>query len=51
MKGIQNYKLTSQNTSRSRNNAVDDLTLIKMTVACFMGTGRFLMIYYNRSKK
>ena len=36
MKGIQNYKLTSQNTSRSHNNAMDDLTLITMTVARFM---------------
>jgi len=47
MKGIQNYKLTSQNTSRSRNNAMDDLTLITMTVARFMRTGSFLMIYSN----
>jgi len=41
MKRIQNYKLTSQNSSRSRNNALDDLTLTKMTVARFMDTGNF----------
>jgi len=52
MKVIQNYKLTSQNTSRSPNNALDDLTLIKITVAHFVCTGSFLMIYSNsRTKK
>jgi hypothetical protein len=51
MKCIQNYKLASQNTSRSRNNALDDFSLIKMTVSRFMGTGSFLMIYCNTRTK
>jgi len=50
MKGIQNYKLTSQNTSRSRNNAMDYLTLITMTVTRFMGTESFLMRWNSRTK-
>jgi hypothetical protein len=51
IKCIQNYKLTSENNSRSRDNALDDLTVIKMAVARFMCTGSFLMICsYSRTK-
>jgi hypothetical protein len=30
-----------------QNNALHDLTLIKMIVACFVGTGSFLIRYSN----
>jgi hypothetical protein len=34
-------------TSSIRNNALHDLTLIKMIVIHFVGTGRFLIAYCN----
>jgi len=37
--------------SSKRNKALHDLPLIKMTIARFVGTGRFVIIYCNGHKK
>jgi len=39
------------NTSNIRNNALHHFTLIKMTVARFVGTGGFLIRYSNGHRK
>jgi hypothetical protein len=41
---LDNYKYISVSIS---NNAVHDLTLVKMAVACFVGTGSFSIRYSN----
>jgi hypothetical protein len=56
MKGIENSVLNLRTdftlivtlSSSIRNNALHDLTLIKMTVARFVGTGNFFIRYYIR---
>jgi hypothetical protein len=39
------------NTSGMHNNALQDLTLNKITVTCFVGTGSVLIIYSNGHTK